>query len=104
MLSRFELYGFIRRLLSTIASAREVRFWSSERPPALRSLNPDDITNFTFSFVTVVVLGQQLVELMMSINFVFPFLHNAFDDSLVGGEVLEPVDGDRPLKVMKLIR
>ena len=50
------------------------------------------------------MLGEELVELMMSVNLVLPFLHDAFDDALVGSEVLQPVDSDRPLEVMKLVR
>ena len=43
------------------------------------------------------------MELMMSINLVLAFLHDAFDDSLVGAEVLETVNSDGPFKVMKLV-
>ena len=46
---------------------------------------------------------EKLVELMMSINLCFAFLHNAFNDSLIGAEVLQSINGDRPFEVMKLV-
>jgi hypothetical protein len=95
--------GSYANLLSTIALERLGFRVLGESQAQKRSLNPDDITNFPFSFVTVVVLGQQLVKLMMSINLVLAFLHNLFNDSLVGAEILQPVNGDGPLEVMKLV-
>ncbi|MBW4490310.1 MAG: hypothetical protein KME12_21230 [Trichocoleus desertorum ATA4-8-CV12] len=47
--------------------------------------------------------GKELVELMMSVNLVLSFLHDAFNDPLVGAKVLQPVDSDSPLEVMKLV-
>jgi hypothetical protein len=54
-------------------------------------LKLDNLANLAFSFVTVVVAWEQLVKLVVSVDLRFVFLHNPFNDALVGGEVREPV-------------
>ena len=66
------------------------------------SSKPHDLTDFAFSFGTVVVIGKELMELMI-VNLLFAFVHNAFNDSLVGGEVFETVDGDSPVEIVELV-
>lgn len=39
----------------------------------------------------------------MSVNLLFALVHNAFNDSLVGGEVFETVDGDSPVEIVELV-
>ena len=41
--------------------------------------------------------------MVMSIDLILPSIPNPFNDSLIGGEVFEPVDGDGALKVIKLL-